>query len=66
MKLPSSSYDLFILNLKMIEKMITQAREELNNTDGLNMQIMMIQRLIDNMKSLQDDLRQLSPTKEIN
>ena len=66
MKLPDSSYDLFMLNLRMIEKMIKQARQELNNNDGLTMQIMMLQKLIDNMRNLQEDLKAITPGKDIN
>ena len=66
MKLPENSFDLFLMNLKMIEKMIDQSRKNLNNNEALDLQVMMLQKLIDNLKELQNDLKELMPSKTIN
>ena len=66
MKLPKNSFDLFLMNLKMIEKMIGQSRQNLNNNEALDLQVMMLQKLINNLKDLQNDLKELIPSKTIN
>jgi hypothetical protein len=66
MKLPEKSFDLFLMNLKMIEKMINQSRQNLNNNEALDLQVMMLQKLINNLKDLQNDLKELIPSKTIN
>ena len=40
--------------------------KEDNNNEALDLQVMMLQKLIDNLKELQNDLKELMPSKTIN
>ena len=66
MNLPENPYDLFLINLSMIKTMIKKARSQMNNEDGLDMQIALLQSLINNLTNLKDSLSSVTTKKNLN
>tara|TARA_R100000808_G_scaffold12515_2_gene31143 strand:+ start:103 stop:297 length:195 start_codon:yes stop_codon:yes gene_type:complete len=58
-------YDYFLANLKMIENMVGQMRDEGTTSESIVLQIALLKDMIENLEKLKDSLSELSNKNKI-